>query len=628
MRRILVVVVLALVGLFVGGPAVASGGADGVVSKPSRARTDAGPPPVTTVPAVARANAPVNVYGAGARECTKRGWRVQVGVEVGDDPNFWSVIAETSGDRWAAGFWQDARAGFPNGTHRVGAVCQSADGTERGAEIGRGTIEVSAERADAGAELATPPVVRQGDVGTMFLVTLSRTCADPVVRVGPNPVEVRSVATPPRPLRPSMAKTRIEYTLPAGLDVGSYELAVSCAGSPLATQPLSVFPPKGTPEPAESSDLGDRSAVTDAVPLPSDIRTDPGAIGRTGLLGVVLVLLVGLPTELFNKTWEHHQGRIAAWWRRRTNRPADGGPGPLSWLVGSSPWHVGGYVLITAVLSTGVDPDAGWSVRSGLLSLAFLIAIPVILVAYQWPAERLTRRVTRVPAGFRTVPAALGLAVVCTAISRLAGFVPGLVFGLVAGFVALRERRVGRNQDGQAVLLGTLSCLVVSLLAWGGLELVHDRASATDAGTGWVLLDAVAATVFVLGVETLVFGLIPLRGTDGGRLRAWTPAGWAVVYTIVVLCFVHVLVLNPGGDASGPGGLIATLVVFGLASLAGFAFWAWFTYGPTPTPARPPAPLPPIPAPPGPPGFPIPAPPSAPPIPAPPPYPPGPPTGL
>lgn len=260
--------------------------------------------------------------------------------------------------------------------------------------------------------------------------------------------------------------------------------------------------------------------------------------------------------------------------------PGVAGGSPSLW---ASPWVLPIFVLVSAVASTFVDPDSGFNTRSGILLLGFLVAVPLVLFAYAWPNERVARRASDVPAALRTVPAALGVAIFCTVLSRISEFVPGYVFGLVLGYVALRERRLTRAQEGKGVLLGALAALLVSVAAWVGLEFVHDKALDPGANVGLTIADSVLGTTFILGVETVIFGLVPLSMLDGSKLRRWNTWIWAGTYALAIVLFVHVLLLN--SDAAGSDNdtsVTAAVIVFAVFGVVSLGFWAYFKYIPDP----------------------------------------------
>ncbi|MGA4539988.1 FGLLP motif-containing membrane protein [Uniformispora flossi] len=363
------------------------------------------------------------------------------------------------------------------------------------------------------------------------------------------------------------------------------------------------------------------STILNALPLPSDVPLDAKSLGKSAGLAAGLVLLIGFPAELFNRTLEENHPRISRWWRRRgggANPPAapgapgaagsgpggpDSGPGtgtgtgtggyvttPVQAVpvnpfraLWNSRWVLPIFVLISAILSTVVDPDSGFNAKTGILLLGFLIAAPIVIIAYAWPGEQVAKRASQVPGALKTIPPALILAFFCTLLSRLSDFVPGYVFGLVLGYVALRERQLSRSQEGRGVLFGAIAVLVVSGAAWAGLEFLHDKATERNANTGLLIADTVLGTIFIMGLETVIFGLVPLRFLDGAKLRKWNLWVWLGTYALAIALFVHVLVLNSGTAGSdNDTSTTAALVLF--AGFGGVAvlFWAYFRFVPEP----------------------------------------------
>jgi hypothetical protein len=97
-----------------------------------------------------------------------------------------------------------------------------------------------------------------------------------------------------------------------------------------------------------------------------------------------------------------------------------------------------------------------------------------------------------------------------------------------------------------------------------------------------VALESCLGAIFLLGLESVVVGLLPMRFLDGARVKEWSGAAWAVLFTLGLFALVHVL-LSPGsgyvGHSSGQVtvAVIVLYVVFGAISVA---FWAYFRYRP------------------------------------------------
>jgi hypothetical protein len=86
--------------------------------------------------------------------------------------------------------------------------------------------------------------------------------------------------------------------------------------------------------------------------------------------------------------------------------------------------------------------------------------------------------------------------------------------------------------------------------------------------------------IFVVAVEGLVFGLVPLRFLPGQRLWAWSRWRWAVLWGAGLALFAHVLVYpvtvaQPNPD---PASLTTTLVSVGIYGGVAVAFWLFFRW--------------------------------------------------
>ena len=131
-------------------------------------------------------------------------------------------------------------------------------------------------------------------------------------------------------------------------------------------------------------------------------------------------------------------------------------------------------------------------------------------------------------------------AAVCVALSRWADFQPGYVYGLFAFFAPVAAS-IRARVDGRGILLGSVSLLVVSIAAWLLWPPVAAAAAVPDPRYVTLVLDAALAAIFCLGVQTLVFGLIPITFMDGKTLRTWSSWAWAGVWGCALLLLVHVM---------------------------------------------------------------------------------------
>ena len=250
----------------------------------------------------------------------------------------------------------------------------------------------------------------------------------------------------------------------------------------------------------------------------------------------------------------------------------------------TSPVAFAAFVLLgtalTLVLAGNEDAGGNWPAQlAGLM-----VAIAVVTLLAEVPEEFTARRFSGISGRFQVLPVAVGVAVVCTLISRLLGLQPAYLYGLFAGFAATGARNLTRRQEGQAALAGIVVVSVAGLLAWLTWTPVHRAAYDGDPTWGAVLADSTLFWIFVLCTEGLVFALIPLRFLDGAVLRSWRLVAWLLPQVLSAAFFLYVFVLH--GQSPVPGGIslllraIGFFVLFGAVSVA---FWAYFHWEARPT---------------------------------------------
>lgn len=298
----------------------------------------------------------------------------------------------------------------------------------------------------------------------------------------------------------------------------------------------------------------------------------------TVLLAALLMILIAFPAELFNRTYEANAAEIGGlldWitiWRVRFGR-----------RIG-----VTVFLVVAAALSAILAGNEGAAGNPFAQFLAFVVAVPLVLLAYGGLAELYAGRRSRIPGRFRALPHALLIAFVCGAFSQLLQLEPPYLYGLIAGFATIAARQPTAADDGRAVLLGAGVLIGLAIASWVVWDRIHDRAYDVDPAFGWVVLDAILFWIVVLGAESLVFGLAPLRFLDGERLRSWHQLAWLVPQTVAAIFFVAVVVLR--GDVSRPNvgaaGILRALGFFAIFGLASVLFWSYFRWNGRPTARR------------------------------------------
>jgi hypothetical protein len=280
---------------------------------------------------------------------------------------------------------------------------------------------------------------------------------------------------------------------------------------------------------------------------------------------------MAFPGELFNSTVEDNYDEIAGWFRR------------LQVGAVSSIWHGPmGIVLLLlagALVYSLLDPGFGTDLSSVASYTGLLAGLVVVLTAFEVPGLLMHRRRTGEFGALRALPWTLVAGAACVLVSRLAGFEPGYLYGVLLGVVFHRPQQT--DDDGRQAAAGALVTLLVALGAWVALGWI--RANLTDASFVRVAGETALAAVVVAGLESVAFGMMPFRFLDGAAVRDWNRVAWALLFGLGVFAFVHVLIGPQSGYLAelAPAGLVAALTVFAGFALLSFGVWGYFRFRPS-----------------------------------------------
>jgi hypothetical protein len=303
------------------------------------------------------------------------------------------------------------------------------------------------------------------------------------------------------------------------------------------------------------------------------------------LLALLIAFLVPFPGTLFSKTVEANHEEIVSWfarprhvWQglvRATHLPGAVTARLSSWLTGTP--GVWLFVLLSAVVYGFLDPRFGLADSSLPEYLGILAGLALITVSFDLPL-RLYRRHVNGDGGFlKSLWWTLPAAIVCVVISRVAGFQPGYLYGLIVS--ALFTTEVARRHEGIGIWLASAVLFVVSIGAW--LALSAARGLSLDPNLATLLQTALACYV-VAGIETLAVGLLPMRFLPGRPVYEWSRAAWLPIFLISVMAYLLVLVNPRSGYLSDDS---RTPMIIGVCFLAAFGIvsmgtWAYFRFRP------------------------------------------------
>ena len=118
----------------------------------------------------------------------------------------------------------------------------------------------------------------------------------------------------------------------------------------------------------------------------------------------------------------------------------------------------------------------------------------------------------------------------------------------------------------------------VAIAAWVLWIPIGHAAGGSHPGFLLLIVDSFLAALFVGGLESLLFGLAPLRYLDGEKIVHWRRPVWIVMYAISLFLFVHVMLRPDSGYVSTSSevsfvAVIALFLAFGALSVG---LWAYF----------------------------------------------------
>ena len=310
---------------------------------------------------------------------------------------------------------------------------------------------------------------------------------------------------------------------------------------------------------------------------PSILRTlptfeavySPEAITVASAAAVILALLVAFPSALLDSAAE----QVAAWSDERRARkgkaPRDPAARPPLTLVGWPAATVG--LLVAAAASAYVEPDFGPTLLGVQTAVGILVSY-IVVVAFGWAfvgaAMWLGHRHELPRIEFRPLTLlVVGAAVV---FSRLSGFEPGIIFGLIAGvgFGAA----VSQVTQARAAVLTLVYTMTAAGVGWFGYSTAHNFWGDDLSWTQAIAMESLAA-ITIAGLAALPIALLPMRGLTGHAVWAWNRWAWGFAYALSLAAFLWVLMPLPDSWQEVSLPLKAWLLTY--AAYAAVSVLAW-----------------------------------------------------
>jgi hypothetical protein len=333
--------------------------------------------------------------------------------------------------------------------------------------------------------------------------------------------------------------------------------------------------------------LGDklhRAAMFTAMPHPGTISLDGARLAFSAGVAIVIFVLLLFPFQLFNSTLAENYEEIRGWFGMKAH-PPDYVPNHHGKLLVP-------LMVVTGLLYTLATPDFAFNQSTLLAGIGLSIGVTIVGLAFILPGLLFAHRRLGGWGRVRILPASIPVAAATVLLSRVVGFLPGYLYGLL--FVLSLRRDLDPDDQGRVGAITTVLMFTLTIGAWLALSPVAHAAAEPHAGAGALIAEAALGGIFLLGLESVIVDLLPMKFMTGSRIRAWRQAVWAVLFGFAIFSLVHILLAPESGYVGSTPqhsmwrlGVIL-FVAFGASSLA---FWAYFRYRrPPTTPAPAPAP--------------------------------------
>jgi hypothetical protein len=321
-------------------------------------------------------------------------------------------------------------------------------------------------------------------------------------------------------------------------------------------------------------------SIVEALPGPTEISFAPEDVARTVGISLLVLLLVGAPTPLFNETLESNLGTIQGWFRRlvpsRGSNPTTQRLGEALRRFAASPAGLVVYLVVAAIIYSFLTPGFPWD--DGLI--VFGVAMLGIAAATAFdiiPGQRYVIGKYHDHGTVRVALWTLVLAAICVLISRLSGMSPGYMYGIIGTFAFAAALTVG--DEGRMEARGALALLLLALVVWFA-RIPFEPAPGVPASGVNLTINAGLVGIFVVAVEGLVFGLVPLRFLPGQKIWAWSRWRWALLWGAGLALFAHVLVYpvtvaQPNPDPAGLATTLTSVAIYGAIAIGFWIFFRW-----------------------------------------------------
>ncbi|GAA1987874.1 hypothetical protein [Microbacterium pumilum] len=302
----------------------------------------------------------------------------------------------------------------------------------------------------------------------------------------------------------------------------------------------------------------------------------PIAAAVAGGGAVVLVAVAAYPAVLLDGTLTANRDRLFGWARRPAARFRQWG-GTLrtrlpAWL------GVTLGLLATVVLSGFIEPRFGLNPGSARLLASLAISLAMERLLFLIIVRRIVHR--RSPALRPTIQfAASSLLFVAVAVllTRVTGFEPGIVFGLVLGLAVASD--LTRAGEARLALGASAWALAMGLVGWCCYSILVAILGSEPPALGLFAIETFSGFA-VAGIAALPIALLPLAVLDGGAIWAWRKLVWLAVYVVGLVAFLIVVLPMPTSWDEVSLTYVAWIVLYSAFCVFAIGLWAVFRFVP------------------------------------------------
>lgn len=339
----------------------------------------------------------------------------------------------------------------------------------------------------------------------------------------------------------------------------------SCAMPEPSPEPTATAVPSAAPLASGQSFVstsllgtGDPGApsILSGLASPGALQPSVAQVIAAAVTTIVLVLLMAYPTSLLNRSVDTLNTRATNWWQQRHAKrrgvtaqtsgpvvdaaaPAEQAPTGFTQLHRGFWWASIG-VLVAAVISSFADPEFGLNPGSarviGSIFLAFAVKVILGWFVLIWFVRRIRPDAEW---SFDFAPLTLLVVALTVAFTRVTGFEPGIIFGLVAGVTFAAA--VGARQKAKATLVSCGYAFGLALIAWA-LYGLFDPESVQPVE---VFFRETLAGLVAAGIVSLPLVLLPVKGLSGYAVFQWNRAVWGICYAIGLFSLFTILIPMP-----------------------------------------------------------------------------------